>query len=144
MLPFRADAANALLLARGGLRIGELVDLELDCVHEVPGQGAWLRCRSASSTARWVADESAAQAGAARPTGRNEAAWKRGGPKALFEVLMAAGRPMSVGEAQVAAEALLGHGVRGIRSIAAFRPASVVCGRASSESGRVANSYTVK
>jgi len=26
-----------------GLRIGELVDLELDCVHEVPGQGAWLK-----------------------------------------------------------------------------------------------------
>jgi site-specific recombinase XerD len=37
-------AANALLLARAtGLRIGELVDLELDCVHEVPGQGAWLK-----------------------------------------------------------------------------------------------------
>ena len=26
-----------------GVRIGELVDLELDCVHEVPGQGAWLK-----------------------------------------------------------------------------------------------------
>ncbi|MCA1677582.1 MAG: site-specific integrase [Actinobacteria bacterium] len=37
-------AANALLLARAtGLRIGELVDLELDCVHEVPCQGAWLK-----------------------------------------------------------------------------------------------------
>jgi len=37
-------AANALLLARAtGLRIGELVDLELDCVHEVAGQGAWLK-----------------------------------------------------------------------------------------------------
>jgi integrase len=37
-------AANALLLARQtGLRIGELCDLELDCVHEVPGQGAWLK-----------------------------------------------------------------------------------------------------
>ncbi len=37
-------AANALLLARAtGLRMGELVDLELDCVHEVPGQGAWLK-----------------------------------------------------------------------------------------------------
>lgn len=36
--------ADALLLARAtGLRIGELVDLELDCVHEVPGQGAWLK-----------------------------------------------------------------------------------------------------
>ena len=36
--------ANALLLMRAtGLRIGELVDLELDCVHEVPGQGAWLK-----------------------------------------------------------------------------------------------------
>ena len=36
--------ANALLLARAtGLRIGELVDLELDCVHEVRGQGAWLK-----------------------------------------------------------------------------------------------------
>ncbi len=37
-------AANALLLARAtGLRIGELLDLELDCVHEVPRQGAWLK-----------------------------------------------------------------------------------------------------
>ena len=37
-------AACALLLQRAcGLRIGELLDLELDCVHEVPGQGAWLK-----------------------------------------------------------------------------------------------------
>ncbi len=37
-------AANALLLARAcGLRIGELLDLELDCVHEVSGNGAWLK-----------------------------------------------------------------------------------------------------
>jgi len=36
--------ANALLLQRAtGLRIGELVDLELDCVHEIPSQGAWLK-----------------------------------------------------------------------------------------------------
>ena len=40
----RALAANALLLARAtGIRIGELVDLQLDCVHEIPGQGAWLK-----------------------------------------------------------------------------------------------------
>ncbi|MFZ0832155.1 MAG: hypothetical protein WAM92_03555 [Mycobacterium sp.] len=33
-----------MLLQRAtGLRIGELVDLELDCVHEIPGQGAWLK-----------------------------------------------------------------------------------------------------
>jgi integrase len=37
-------AADALLLQRScGLRIGELLDLELDCVHEVPGNGAWLK-----------------------------------------------------------------------------------------------------
>jgi integrase len=37
-------AADALLLQRAcGLRIGELLDLELDCVHEIPGQGAWLK-----------------------------------------------------------------------------------------------------
>jgi integrase len=37
-------AASALLLARAcGLRIGELLDLELDCVHEVPGHGSWLK-----------------------------------------------------------------------------------------------------
>ena len=37
-------AADALLLARAtGLRVGELLDLELDCVHEIPGQGAWLK-----------------------------------------------------------------------------------------------------
>jgi integrase len=36
--------ADALLLARAtGVRIGELRDLELDCVHEVPGTGAWLK-----------------------------------------------------------------------------------------------------
>ena len=36
-------AADALLLQRAcGLRIGELLDLELDCVHEMPG-GAWLK-----------------------------------------------------------------------------------------------------
>jgi integrase len=42
-----ADArlrADALLLARAtGLRIGELRDLELDCVHELAGHGAWLK-----------------------------------------------------------------------------------------------------
>ena len=33
-----------MLLARAtGLRIGELVDLELDCVHEIPGHVAWLK-----------------------------------------------------------------------------------------------------
>jgi integrase len=37
-------AAHALRLQRAcGLRIGELLDLELDCVHEVPSQGAWLK-----------------------------------------------------------------------------------------------------
>ena len=36
--------ADALLLARAtGVRIGELLDLELDSVHEIPGQGAWLK-----------------------------------------------------------------------------------------------------
>jgi integrase len=40
----RPLAANALLLARAtGIRIGELVDLELDCVHEISRQGAWLK-----------------------------------------------------------------------------------------------------
>src|SRR5580704_5828050 len=35
---------DALLLLRAtGMRIGELTDLELDCVHEVPGSGAWLK-----------------------------------------------------------------------------------------------------
>ncbi len=37
-------AADALLLARAvGLRIGELLDLELDGVHEIPGHGVWLK-----------------------------------------------------------------------------------------------------
>ena len=37
-------AADALLLARSvGLRIGEFLDLELDCVHEIGGHGAWLK-----------------------------------------------------------------------------------------------------
>ncbi|MGH3939006.1 MAG: tyrosine-type recombinase/integrase [Pseudonocardiaceae bacterium] len=37
-------AAAALRLQRAcGLRIGELLDLELDCVHEVPSHGHWLK-----------------------------------------------------------------------------------------------------
>jgi integrase len=37
-------AADGLLLARAtGLRIGELLDLELDCVHEIGTQGSWLK-----------------------------------------------------------------------------------------------------
>ncbi|MDA8282733.1 MAG: tyrosine-type recombinase/integrase [Actinomycetota bacterium] len=41
--PNRLLADALLLLRQSGLRIGELCDLELDCVHEVPGQGAWLK-----------------------------------------------------------------------------------------------------
>ena len=41
--PFRLSA-DALLLARAvGLRIGELIDLELDCVHDIAGNGSWLK-----------------------------------------------------------------------------------------------------
>ena len=36
--------ADALLLTRAtGIRIGELRDLELDCVHQIDGHGAWLK-----------------------------------------------------------------------------------------------------
>ena len=36
--------ADALLLTRAtGVRIGELRDLELDCVHQIDGHGAWLK-----------------------------------------------------------------------------------------------------
>jgi integrase len=42
--PDNALAAAALRLQRAcGLRIGELLDLELDCVHEVPEHGSWLK-----------------------------------------------------------------------------------------------------
>jgi site-specific recombinase XerD len=41
--PNRLRADALLLLRATGMRIGELVDLELDCVHEVPGSGAWLK-----------------------------------------------------------------------------------------------------
>src|SRR5712691_8485705 len=41
--PNRLRADALLLLRATGMRIGELTDLELDCVHEVPGQGAWLK-----------------------------------------------------------------------------------------------------
>lgn len=41
---FNALAALALRLQRAcGLRIGELLDLELDCVHQIDGNGAWLK-----------------------------------------------------------------------------------------------------
>src|SRR6266487_445258 len=41
--PHRLLADALLLLRATGMRIGELLDLELDCVHEVPGAGAWLK-----------------------------------------------------------------------------------------------------
>lgn len=41
--PNRLYADALLLLRETGLRMGELCDLELDCVHEIPGQGAWLK-----------------------------------------------------------------------------------------------------
>ena len=41
--PNRLHADALLLLRATGMRIGELTDLELDCVHEVPGSGAWLK-----------------------------------------------------------------------------------------------------
>ena len=41
--PHRLRADALLLLRATGMRIGELLDLELDCVHEVPGAGAWLK-----------------------------------------------------------------------------------------------------
>lgn len=44
MSPLARLHADALLLARAtGVRIGELRDLELDCVHEIDGHGAWLK-----------------------------------------------------------------------------------------------------
>ncbi len=41
--PNRLRADALLLLRATGMRIGELTDLELNCVHEVPGSGAWLK-----------------------------------------------------------------------------------------------------
>jgi site-specific recombinase XerD len=41
--PHRLRADALLLLRATGMRIGELLDLELDCVHEIPGAGAWLK-----------------------------------------------------------------------------------------------------
>jgi len=41
--PNRLRADALLLLRATGMRIGELIDLELDCVHEVPGAGAWVK-----------------------------------------------------------------------------------------------------
>lgn len=41
--PNRLRADALLLLRATGLRIGEFRNLELDCVHEIPGLGAWLK-----------------------------------------------------------------------------------------------------
>jgi integrase len=41
--PHRLAADGLLLLRATGMRIGELLDLELDCVHEVAGLGTWLK-----------------------------------------------------------------------------------------------------
>ena len=41
--PQRLRADALLLLRATGMRIGELLDLEIDCVHEVPGSGSWLK-----------------------------------------------------------------------------------------------------
>jgi len=43
-VPLTRLHADALLLTRAtGLRIGELRDLEVDCVHQIDGHGAWLK-----------------------------------------------------------------------------------------------------
>jgi len=37
-------ARSAIVLLRGtGIRIGELLDLELDCLWDLPGHGTWLK-----------------------------------------------------------------------------------------------------
>ena len=41
--PNRLRADALLLLRATGMRIGELIDLELDCVHDVPGAAAWVK-----------------------------------------------------------------------------------------------------
>jgi integrase len=41
--PQRLRADALLLLRATGMRIGELLDLEIDCVHEVAGSGSWLK-----------------------------------------------------------------------------------------------------
>ena len=41
--PNRLLADGLLLVRATGIRIGELLALELDCVHEVPGLGSWLK-----------------------------------------------------------------------------------------------------
>lgn len=42
--PANEVAALALRLQRAcGLRIGETLDLELDCVHQIVGNGSWLK-----------------------------------------------------------------------------------------------------
>jgi integrase len=41
--PYELAACGLFFQRAYALRIGELLDLELDCVHEVPGSGAWLK-----------------------------------------------------------------------------------------------------
>jgi integrase len=41
--PNRLLADGLLVVRNTGIRIGELLDLELDCLHEVSGLGAWLK-----------------------------------------------------------------------------------------------------
>src|SRR5215469_9711375 len=62
--PHRLRADALLLLRATGMRIGELVDLELDCLHEVPGPGR-------------VAEDTAGQA-----AHRADGAHRRGNPQA--------------------------------------------------------------
>lgn len=42
-LPDTAARAGITLLRGGGLRLGELLDLELDCLWDLPGHGTWLK-----------------------------------------------------------------------------------------------------
>ena len=83
--PNRLYADALLLLRETGLRIGELCDLELDCVHEIPGQGAWMKVPLGKLAHRADGADRRGDRGADRSDRHRALAWSSPSPSAQWK-----------------------------------------------------------